>query len=178
MAHTPAPESGRLERLSALSTLAREDALAAFLRCCGSTRWAEAMVDARPFADEAALTAAAESAFAALNEEDWLEAFAHHPRIGDISRLRERFAHSGDLSEKEQGLAMAAANEAIVQDLFALNQRYDALHGHIFIVCATGKSAAEMKALLEARIDLPREVELANCAAEQKKITALRLAAL
>jgi 2-oxo-4-hydroxy-4-carboxy-5-ureidoimidazoline decarboxylase len=165
----------RLDRLNAAT---QDEALAVFLRCCGATRWAAFMTSARPFSDDAALDSAVASAFAKLTREDWLEAFAHHPRIGDVSRLRERFAHSGDLSEKEQGVAMAAANEAIIQRLFALNQAYEARHGHIFIVCASGKSAAEMTALLEARIDLDLATELDNCAAEQAKITALRLAAL
>ncbi len=165
-------------RLNRLNGLAQDEALGVFLRCCGATRWAAFMASGRPFADDAALDAAVSTAFAKLTREDWLEAFAHHPRIGDVSRLRERFAHSGDLSEKEQGVAMAAANEAIIQRLFTLNQAYEARHGHIFIVCASGKSAAEMTALLEARIDLDLDTEVGNCAAEQAKITALRLAAL
>lgn len=167
--------TSRAERMNAMS---EDDARAAMLRCCGSTRWAEAMVEARPFSDDQALEDAARRFFAELTTLDWLEAFAHHPRIGDVAKLRERFAHSGDLSEKEQGSAMATASEDIVQALFELNQRYEERHGHIFIVCATGRSAAEMKALLEARIDLRPEDELDHCAREQEKITALRLAAL
>jgi 2-oxo-4-hydroxy-4-carboxy-5-ureidoimidazoline decarboxylase len=162
-------------RIEALNALPPEDARAAFLRCCGATNWADAMTAGRPYLDESHLHESAKHCFLSLSQSDWLEAFAHHPRIGDISKLRERFAHSGDLSEREQGTAMAAANEAIITALFEGNQRYEARHGHIFIVCATGKSAAEMKALLEARIDLPTDVELANCASEQQKITALRL---
>ena len=172
---TQGSATGRAERLNALS---EEDALASMLRCCGSTRWAEAMVEARPFPDEATVEAAAARHFDELTTLDWLEAFAHHPRIGDVSKLRERFAHSGDLSEKEQGHAMAAAQEEVIQALFELNQAYERRHGHIFIVFATGKSAAEMKALLEARIGLPPELEIDHCAAEQKKITALRLSTL
>jgi len=168
----------RPELLVRLNGLSNDDARAAFLRCCGATSWSRSLVAARPFADDQALDAAVATAFTALTDDDWLEAFAHHPRIGDVSRLRERFAHSGDLSEKEQGVAMAAANEAIIQRLFELNQSYEVRHGHIFIVCASGKSAAEMTALLEARIDLDPDAELVNCAAEQAKITALRLAAL
>lgn len=165
-------------RAARLNAMSEDDAHAAMLRCCGSTRWADTMVAARPFADDAALDRAAEQAFSELTTLDWLEAFAHHPRIGDVSKLRERFAHSGDLSEKEQGHAMAAAQEDVIQALFTLNQAYEQRHGHIFIVCATGKSAAEMKALLEARIDLPPELEIDHCATEQTKITALRLQAL
>jgi 2-oxo-4-hydroxy-4-carboxy-5-ureidoimidazoline decarboxylase len=175
MSTTPPVRSPDLDRLNALSGPELE---AAFLKCCGARRWAESMVQAAPFADADALFAAAEAAFATLDSADWLEAFAHHPRIGDVSRLRERFAASGALSEKEQGSAMATATEAVIQRLFARNQAYEARHGHIFIVCATGKSAPEMLDLLEARIDLELDRETANCATEQRKITALRLGAI
>jgi len=147
-------------------------------RACGSQRWVELMLASGPFPDDDGLFGAALAAFGQLGEDDWLEAFAHHPRIGDVSKLRERFAGSGDLSEKEQGTAVAAAAEATIQRLFELNQAYEARHGHIFIVCATGKSAAEMLALLEARIDREPADELRTCAEEQMKITGLRLAAL
>jgi len=161
-----------------LNCLSQGDLQAAFERCCGASTWVGAMVAAAPFAADADLRRAADQAFATLSPSDWLQAFAHHPRIGDVSRLRERFAASGVLSEKEQGTAMATANEAVIQRLFALNQAYEARHGHIFIVMASGKSAAEMLALLEARIDLEPLTELDNCAIEQAKITHLRLGAL
>jgi 2-oxo-4-hydroxy-4-carboxy-5-ureidoimidazoline decarboxylase len=163
------------ERIAALNTLSETDALAAFLRCCGSKRWAHAMASARPYENASTIFEMADSQFATLTEADWLEAFAHHPRIGDVSKLRERFAHSGDLSEREQGTAMSSANNTVIEALFRANQHYEALHGHIFIVCASGKSASEMLDILESRIDLEPAEELVNCAAEQKKITALRL---
>ena len=164
--------------ISAINTLSHADLHTTFERCCGAMTWVGKMVDAAPFADEADLRRAAEEAFAALEVPDWLQAFAHHPRIGDVSRLRERFKASGVLSEKEQGMAMASANEAIIQRLFALNEAYEVRHGHIFIVCASGKSASEMLALLEARVALDPATELDNCAREQAKITHLRLGAL
>ncbi len=165
-------------QISNINALSHADLHATFERCCGALTWVGKMVDAAPFVDEADLRRAADEAFTALEVPDWLQAFAHHPRIGDVSRLRERFKASGVLSEKEQGTAMASANEAIIQRLFELNQAYEQRHGHIFIVCATGKSAAEMLALLEARIDLEVGEELTNCAREQAKITHLRLGAL
>lgn len=136
------------------------------------------MLAASPFADRAALNAAAERAFEALDPNDWLEAFAHHPRIGDVTKLRERFAGSGDLSQKEQGGAVAGAGVGTIQRLFDLNRDYEARHGHTFIVKAAGKTAAEMLSLLEDRIGLERDAEIANCAVEQRKITQLRLLGL
>lgn len=161
-----------------LNSLSHAELEAAFEKCCGAATWVRAMVEAAPFADDADVHRAADAAFSTLVESDWLQAFAHHPRIGDVSRLRERFKASGVLSEKEQGSAMATANEAVIEQLFALNVSYEVRHGHIFIVCASGKSAGEMLALLEARIDVDLATERDNCAAEQAKITHLRLGAL
>ena len=161
--------------LAALDTLSDAEAQIVLARACGAGRWIRAMAAARPFAGPDELAAAAERAFDALTDADWLEAFAHHPRIGDVSRLRERFAGSGELSEKEQGTALATAHEAVLQQLLAANQRYEARHGHIFIVCASGKSATEMLGLLLARVNLEPAAELRTCALEQRKITRLRL---
>ncbi len=161
--------------VAALDTLSDAEAETEFARTCGARRWIQAMVAARPFGDTAHLAAAAERAFDALTDADWREAFAHHPRIGDVSRLRARFAGSGELSEREQGDALRAAHEAVLEQLLAANQRYEARHGHLFIVCASGKTAAEMLGLLLARENLEPAAELRTCALEQRKITRLRL---
>jgi 2-oxo-4-hydroxy-4-carboxy-5-ureidoimidazoline decarboxylase len=161
--------------VAALDALSDADAQTALACACGARHWIQAMARARPFGAAAQVAAAAERAFDALTDADWLEAFAHHPRIGDVSRLRERFAGSGELSEKEQGTALGTAHEAVLEQLLAANQRYEARHGHIFIVCASGKSAAEMLGLLLARENLEPAAELRTCALEQRKITRLRL---
>ena len=157
-----------------LDALDEEAATAALLRCCGSRRWAEAMARGRPYANEPALLAAAERAFAPLERADWLEAFSHHPRIGDRASLAARFPATAGWSQSEQGGASAAAPD-VLDGLLRGNREYEARFGHIFIVCATGKSAAEMLALLRERLpnDADRELEIA--AAEQRKITAIRL---
>lgn len=123
----------------------------------------------------AALEQAAEVALDQLDRDDWLEAFSHHPRIGDAASLRQRFgARSGAWSEGEQSAA-AGADDAVLAALADANRRYEQRFGYVFIVCATGKSAEEMLALLEARLGNPAEQELAIAAAEQRKITRLRL---
>jgi 2-oxo-4-hydroxy-4-carboxy-5-ureidoimidazoline decarboxylase len=157
-----------------LDALDEKAAAAAFLRCCGSRRWAEAMARGRPYADEPALLAAAERAFAPLVRADWLEAFSHHPRIGDRASLAARFPTTAGWSQAEQG-GVGAAAEDVLDGLLRGNREYEARFGHIFIVCATGRSAAEMLALLRERLpnDAGRELEIA--AAEQRKITAIRL---
>jgi 2-oxo-4-hydroxy-4-carboxy-5-ureidoimidazoline decarboxylase len=175
-----------MDALRRLDALAEPDALAVFLRCCGSRRWAQAMVSGRPYSDEPALLASAERAADPLGRADWLEAFSHHPRIGDRAALAARFpttlseapsdfrGRAAVWSAGEQG-GVAGAGGDVLDALAAGNREYEARFGHIFIVCATGKSAAEMLALLRERLPNDSERELAIAAAEQRKITALRL---
>jgi len=177
------------DRLTRLDALSEPEAIAAFLRCCGSQRWAEAMARGRPYADEPALRAAAERAFAPLSRADWLEAFSHHPRIGDRASLAARFpgtpsewpadfrVQAAGWSASEQG-GVRDAGEDVLDGLLRGNREYEARFGHIFIVCATGKSAPEMLALLRERLPNDADGELEIAAAEQRKITAIRLTKL
>ena len=160
-----------MDALKRLDALAPEAALAAFLRCCGARSWAEAMERGRPYPDEASLREAAQRAFAVLTREDWLEAFSHHPRIGD------RGAPAARWSASEQG-GVLGAEEDVLDALLRGNSEYEARFGHIFIVCATGKTAPQMLALLRARLPNQPAAELEIAAAEQRKITAIRLAKL
>jgi 2-oxo-4-hydroxy-4-carboxy-5-ureidoimidazoline decarboxylase len=157
-----------------LDALDEPAAIAAFLRCCGSRRWAEAMARGRPYADETALLAAAERAFAPLARADWLEAFSHHPRIGDRASLAARFPTTAGWSDAEQG-GVSGAAEDVLDGLLRGNREYEARFGHIFVVCATGRSAPEMLALLRERMPNDADAELEIAAAEQRKITAIRL---
>src|SRR4051794_40557142 len=85
-----------------LNCLVEFEARAALLRCCGSTRWAEQMASRRPFADLDAVVADAREAWRNLDRADWLEAFAAHPKIGDLGSLRAKFAQTANWSEQEQ----------------------------------------------------------------------------
>ena len=160
-----------------LDGLPQSEALAAFLRCCGSQRWAERMERGRPYADQRALVDAADRAFAGLSREDWLEAFSHHPRIGYRGALAARFPATASWSASEQE-RVANAGEDVLDALLRGNRDYEARFGHIFIVCATGRSAPEMLALLRERLPNEPAAELALAAAEQRKITAIRLGKL
>lgn len=144
-------------------------------RCCGSARWAESMTARRPFGSDAALFAAADEEWAKVSTDDILEALAHHPRIGaNMDELRKKYASTATWAANEQAGA-AAATEDLLIALQGANARYDARYGHVFVVCATGKSAAEMLAILQARMDNDPEDELRIAAAEQAKITRKRL---
>lgn len=160
--------------LNQLNRLSSPEASDLFLKCCGSRAWADAMAAARPYADVASVRAKAGEVWSGLTESDWLEAFTAHPRIGDVNSLRAKFANTKAWASGEQS-GVAAADEAVLQGLAEGNAAYEMKFGFIFIVCATGKSAAEMLALLRARLPNPREQEIANAGAEQLKITLIRI---
>jgi 2-oxo-4-hydroxy-4-carboxy-5-ureidoimidazoline decarboxylase len=167
-----AEPSGGVARLNALPELEARQLLE---RCCGARRWVDGMLMRRPFESAEALYAAAEEAWQPLGEADFLEAFSHHPEIGEnLDELRRRFGATAALSQVEQAGA-AQASVATLAALRAQNRAYRKRFGFSFIVCATGKSAPEMLARLEQRLPNERAAELAIAAAEQTKITRLRL---
>lgn len=153
-----------------------DEARAILTRACGSSRWVERMLARRPFGSDDRLLAAAREEWLSLGEDDWLEAFSHHPRIGDRAALEARFPATHDLSAKEQA-GVGAARAEIIDALAEANTRYFERFGFIFIVCATGKTAEEMLQLLRDRLPNDRATELRIAADEQAKITALRLMA-
>lgn len=168
------PQDALLDHLNGLS---EAEARETFLRCCGSQRWVAAMLG-QPWLSRSQLLGEAEQRWWHLGDQDWREAFLHHPRIGaDINLLREKFAKTASWSAHEQA-GVAIADEAILQRLAQGNRDYEARFGHIFIVCATGLSAAEMLKRLEERMDNEPATELRIAAGEQAKITALRLTKL
>lgn len=157
-----------------LDALPEDEARVELTRCCGSSAWVQAMLAARPFGQEEAVFQKAEELWWSLPAEAWLEAFEHHPKIGDISTLRAKFQNTGDWAKNEQS-GVQQASEEVLQGLAQGNMDYEEKFGYIFIVCATGKSAAEMLDLLQARLPNDPATELKLAAGEQMKITRLRL---
>lgn len=135
-------------------------------RCCGSTAWVRNMIERMPFADEDDLLKAAGEVWWALEHQDWLQAFAAHPKIGDRSNSKWS-------SEEQSGMNTAGAQTAL--DMKTLNEEYERKFGYIFIVCATGKTADEMQHLLIERLKNDPEDEIRISAREQAEITKLRL---
>jgi 2-oxo-4-hydroxy-4-carboxy-5-ureidoimidazoline decarboxylase len=160
-----------LERINAWTD---DKARAEFRRCCGSARWAETMASHRPFDSEAALLADAGRTWQDLSRDDWLEAFAAHPKIGDLDGLRAKFAATAALASREQS-GVAGAPDEVLRALAESNRVYEERFGYIFIICATGKSAAAMLDALRLRLVNDPAVEVAIAAAEQAAITRLRL---
>jgi 2-oxo-4-hydroxy-4-carboxy-5-ureidoimidazoline decarboxylase len=158
-----------------LAGLSREAASRALARCCASQRWVAGMLERAPFASVGALHAAAAAVWSELGREDYLEAFAGHPEIGEnLALLREKFAATAGWSASEQA-GIEGADEATLLELGEANRAYRQRFGFIFLICASGKSAKEMLAALRGRLDNEADVELAIAAREQAKITALRL---
>lgn len=142
--------------------------------CCGSEKWVIEMYEHYPFKTEEKLFDEAERIWFRLNESDWLEAFLHHPKIGDINSLREKFSSSKHLAENEQAGVKDASSETL-QELARFNEEYERKFGYIFIVCATGKSAEEMLEIIRTRITNEPPEEIKTAMNEQCKITKIRL---
>jgi OHCU decarboxylase len=159
---------GKLNRLSA------DEARAALLACCGSTRWAGAVAALRPFWDVGQLLNIGGRVWRELPCEDWLEAFRAHPKIGGAKAERETGAEARAWSEGEQARAREASDETL-DALADANREYEERFGFIFIVCATGRTADEMLALLRQRLHNDPETELRVAADQQWRITELRL---
>jgi len=160
--------------IDTLNGLNSDDAKAAFETCCTSTKWIEAMTSHRPYETVEQVQSAAQRHWQACEEADWLQAFEGHPKIGDVTSLRAKYANTKGLASNEQ----SGVNEASDDVLHALadgNAQYEQQNGFIFIVFATGKSAAEMLEILNGRLQNDREAELVNAAAQQAKITELRI---
>jgi OHCU decarboxylase len=162
------------DKLDELNHAAQETAKARFLDCCGSQNWAQMMTGARPFADFAALIKQAEQIWLNLESQDWLEAFASHPKIGARKAALKQQAQSAEWSHGEQSGTNGAA-ESVMDALAEANRLYEEKFGYIFIVCATGKSAEEMLKLCHYRLDNDENAELRIAADEQRKITEIRL---
>lgn len=160
--------------LNELNQLSVADATDVISQCCAAERWVQGVVNARPFTDVEQLIACADSVWAGVDEPNLLQAFSAHPQIGNVDTLRAKYANTKAVAAGEQSGVQEAA-EATLLELARLNHVYLERFGFIFIVCATGKSAAEMLELLQARVDNTRDQELINAAEEQRKITALRL---
>jgi OHCU decarboxylase len=161
-----------LERINQAST---SEADSMFEDCCGSGTWASMMTMMRPYDSEAQLLNIAAAVWndrQILHTGDWLEAFAAHPKIGETKQSQP--TQSAAWSAGEQA-GMDEADESVRHELAEANRAYDKKFGFSFIVCATGKSANEMLKLCQARLANDRDTEIANAAAEQKKITEIRL---
>lgn len=143
------------------------------IKCCGSTNWVNEMLEDFPDTKDK-LFDRAEKVWFELGEKDWLEAFTHHPKIGDLASLEKKFGSTKDFTTNEQSSVNHASMETL-KELAEYNDKYEKKFGFIFIVCATGKTADEMLSLIKERINNDYNSELRIAMGEQNKITKLRL---
>ncbi|HEY1897073.1 MAG TPA: 2-oxo-4-hydroxy-4-carboxy-5-ureidoimidazoline decarboxylase [Terracidiphilus sp.] len=151
----------------------QRSALDAMLACCAARRWAQSMVALRPFQTVEALSLTADEVWSTMEEPDWMDAFSSHPRIGECKAAPQP-TRSAVWSEREQSGASSAGNDVLAQ-LAAGNAAYEQRFGFTYIVCATGKSADEMLAILQRRLANDRAAELREAAEQQRQITQIRL---
>jgi 2-oxo-4-hydroxy-4-carboxy-5-ureidoimidazoline decarboxylase len=160
--------------LSRWNLLPAEEAAKEILPCCGSQAWAQGLAFCRPFKDVATLLATSDRIWRELGVADWLEAFESHPRIGDREKPRAAPAQSAAWSAQEQSRA-AVSDDSLKQALTDGNREYERKFHRIFIICATGKSAAEILEVLRRRLNNDETVELHEAAEQQRQITQIRL---
>lgn len=142
--------------------------------CCGASRWVEGMVRQRPFHSAASLHAAADAVWNEMQHRDWLEAFSHHPRIGERVGQVAQDGRGSAWSAGEQSGA-TRADDAVRAALAEVNREYESRFGHTYIVCATGRSAEEMLAIARGRLHHTADEELRVAAEEQRRIMQIRL---
>ncbi|HKM68074.1 MAG TPA: allantoicase [Candidatus Acidoferrum sp.] len=164
----------RTKSLKGFNGLPRQRAIRVLLDCCGSKKWAAQMVEHRPFANESGFLEATDKIWLALGKEDWLEAFSHHPPIGETRAKAKQSPTARRWSAGEQSAAQAAASEMRAA-LAEGNRDYVWKFGYIFVICATGRNSEEILKALRQRMCNSPEIELRVAAEEQRKITRLRL---
>ena len=145
--------------LHELNTLPSQQLKEELTKCCGSSAWVDKMLPFFPAEDLVELLEDAEEQWFKCSEEDWKEAFAHHPKIGDVESLKKKFASTAQWASGEQSGVNNASTETI-EALAEGNKEYEEKFGYIFIVCATGKSAEEMLAILQNDYKIIRKWKL------------------
>ena len=160
--------------LQQFNNLTTEQAREELFKCCGCGNWADELSLLLPFSSVGSLKGVSDEMWSQCSEKDFLEAFSHHPKIGDVKSLEKKFASTQQWASGEQA-AVSAAPQQVLEKLAEGNNLYEKKFGYIFIVCATGKSAAEMLDLLNQRLPNSPEQELKIAASEQNKITHIRI---
>lgn len=157
--------TSRVRWLTRFNLLASEEAERELCACCACPAWTAAVAARRPYPDPDAVLAASDAAFAGLGWSDIAPALAAHPRIGDRAEGASAQEQSGVRDESRAALATA-------------NVEYERRFGHVFLICATGRTGAEMLAALRTRLDNDEQTERTVVRDELSKITRLRLARL
>lgn len=144
------------------------------LKCCGSTAWVDKLIKHFPYSSIESLKLISDKCWYSCTKNDFLEAFSHHPKIGDQTVSDKKHTSTTEWAQQEQS-AVKDAEQNILSDLSKANLIYEKKFGYIFIICATGKTAIEMLDLFTKRLNNELEEELIIAINEQNKITHLRI---
>jgi len=158
--------------LAEFNALPSAEAESALMDCCGSARWAASVASRRPYASVEALHKAADRIWWNLDRAGWLEAFSHHPQIGDKPASGSESARQWAAGEQA---GARAASDDVKSRLARANRAYFEKFGYIYIVCATGKTAEGMLAILNQRLQNDLASEISIAAEQQRMITRIRL---
>jgi OHCU decarboxylase len=169
-------QSGALARWNHLPVSEAQNEI---LACCGSMAWAREMACRRPMGNEAELLSVASEVWKSLTGPDWEQAFKSHPRIGESQagqppRAANAAQRTSAWSAKEQ-IGVSTAADALKVALAEANLEYEKRFRRTFIVCATGKSASEILAIIRQRLENDDETEFREAAEQQRQITQIRL---
>ncbi|GAA2761223.1 2-oxo-4-hydroxy-4-carboxy-5-ureidoimidazoline decarboxylase [Streptomyces paradoxus] len=156
--------------LTRFNTLEEHAAYTALREACAATAWAKRLLAARPYATSEDLYAASDAAMAELTAADLDEAMAGHPPIGRPK--------PGDPTSAREQSGMAGASDALRTEMLKLNLAYQERFGHVFLICATGRTGEQMRDALRERIGNPPEREREIVRTELGKINRIRLARL
>lgn len=158
--------------IAAFNALDAAAAAGALLRCCTSTAWASRVVAGRPYPEPGRLYAAADAAALDLDAAGMAEALAGHPRIG------ERPAGPGHEASAREQAGVAAADAGVLRAIAGGNAEYERRFGHVYLVCASGRSAADLLAVLHRRLRDDAATEERTTRAELCRINRIRLAGM
>jgi 2-oxo-4-hydroxy-4-carboxy-5-ureidoimidazoline decarboxylase len=158
--------------LNAFNDLPTSEAVQSLLACCSSPAWAQVVAAGRPYASVDELLEAADAALAALGQGELDAALAGHPRIGEPPK-----GAGGAWSRQEQA-GLDAAQSTTVAAIAEGNRLYEKRFGHVYLVCASGRSADELLGILRSRLGNDEETEWRVVREELAKINRIRLGRL
>jgi len=156
--------------LARFNALEEHAAAAALHEACASSAWGRGLLARRPFASLADLLAASDAVMAELTTADLAEAMAGHPPIGRPK--------PGDPTSSREQRGMAGASEELRAEMLELNLAYQERFGHVFLICATGRTGEQMRDAVKERIGNSPEQEREIVRTELGKINRIRLAGL
>ena len=174
MSARPARPAGDQQRarLAEFNGLPGEVARQALADCCYSARWVSAVMAGRPYASVTGLLRLSDRAVAGLAPGELRDALSGHPRIG------ERRDDGADRWSRAEQAGVAGAARPAMQALADGNAAYERRFGHIYLVCATGRTAPELLALLTSRLENDSDTEWGVVRSELQKINRIRLGQL